>query len=103
MTERPTNRIMAFGGDRPSGSEAYIMRDGVMIGCTWDEFVAEQNKREHRPGVWVTTTTPAGKRTIDWHPQSGSDEFHREKFRDRERGTAKPIANYLNDFGRAAE
>lgn len=99
MTQ-PTNRFLG-SSDRPSGAEAYIMRDGTMIACSWDEFVAGQNRREHRPGVWITILNQAGQRTLDWRPQQGSDEYQREKFRDRERGTAKPIANYLNDFGRA--
>ena len=59
-------------GERPSGrTEAWKRVDGVMMACSWEDFVASMNEGLTRPGRYITVEVDK-KRTIEWMPYSGS-------------------------------
>lgn len=95
-----TNALRVIGS-RP---EAYIPIDGVMVACTWDDFVAWMNAHSTRRGEYVTVVKD-GRRHLDFREQLASDGWLRERGitppQDRSR-QAKDIGAYVTDYGRAA-
>lgn len=101
----PTNRFLATAGPTGNRPEAYMMLDGVMVACTWDEYVAHMNAITSRDGTYVTKIVN-GKRTLDWIGQSGSDGWLRERgitppADRRAKQKADSIGHYVTDYGRA--
>lgn len=87
-------------------AEAYKTIDGVMIPCSWEEYIAWMNANTTRPGEYVTVLVN-GRRTLDWRAQAGSDGWLRDRgitppADRRAKAKSEEIGHYVTDYGRAA-